>query len=355
MNMRERILAVIQGRDHDRVPFVQYHGAAAPNEEVWQLLGRDQVGILRWVRVHELISPDCRFEMEEFEREGHRGYEMTLYTPVGQLTTEKWYEPVYNSAATHKHYITRPEDYRILLTYLRSVQVQRNVDMLSDAIHELADDGLPLVALERTPFQQLWVQWVSLEDLCIDLIDVPELVEPCITELNRIAFDIFEVVRQVAKEAPIPFVDFPDNITAPTIGETKFRQYCLPLYHRLAEMLSDLDVPVFVHMDGDLKPLWSAIAESGVRGLDSFSPQPDNDTSVAEAVARWPQMRLFLNFPSSVHLASPDEVYAQAMKILHEGGHTGRLQIQISENVPPYAWRHSFPAIVRAVNDFGKP
>ncbi len=43
-------------------------------------------------------------------------------------------------------------------------------------------------------------------------------------------------------------------------------------------MLSDRNVPVFVHMDGDLKPLWNAIGESRVGGLDSFSPTPDNDT-----------------------------------------------------------------------------
>ena len=43
------------------------------------------------------------------------------------------------------------------------------------------------------------------------------------------------------------------------------------------------------------------------------------------------------------------------MKILEEAGHTGRLWIQISENVPPGAWRRSFPEIVRAIKEFGTP
>lgn len=32
------MLAVIQGREHDRVPFVQYDNLAAPNEEIWSLV-----------------------------------------------------------------------------------------------------------------------------------------------------------------------------------------------------------------------------------------------------------------------------------------------------------------------------
>jgi hypothetical protein len=41
--------------------------------------------------------------------------------------------------------------------------------------------------------------------------------------------------------------------------------------------------------------------------------------------------------------------------ILDEAGHSGRLQIQVSENVPESAWRRSYPAIVEAIRAFGAP
>jgi uncharacterized membrane protein len=66
-------------------------------------------------------------------------------------------------------------------------------------------------------------------------------------------------------------------------------------------------------------------------------------------------MRVAINFPSSVHLRTPKQVYAAAREILEQGGRSGRLQIQISENMPPGAWRRSFPEIARAVEDFGQP
>jgi hypothetical protein len=64
---------------------------------------------------------------------------------------------------------------------------------------------------------------------------------------------------------------------------------------------------------------------------------------------------LWVNFPSSVHVRPYDEVRAIAEDILNAGGHTGRLQIQISENVPLDVWRTSFNAIADAVDAFGKP
>ena len=67
----------------------------------------------------------------------------------------------------------------------------------------------------------------------------------------------------------------------------------------MADGLAERDVPVFVHMDGDLKPLWQDIAGSRVGGLDSFSPAPDNDTTVAEAVSMWPD-----NVPDDIEMIS---------------------------------------------------
>ena len=39
--------------------------------------------------------------------------------------------------------------------------------------------------------------------------------------------------------------------------------------------------------------------------------------------------------------------------IIQDTEGSGRLQIQITENVPPGVWKKSFPQIVRAINDFG--
>ncbi len=350
--MRDRILAVIHGHELDRVPFVQYDGIAAPNAEVWDVLGRDNLGLIRWASLHATEAPGCRIDSEQIAIDGRRAVRNRLCTPAGTLTEERLYEPTYNTTAAYRHYVREPADYEVLLSYLRSIRVHESREGFLRCREELGADGVPMVAVARTAYQQLWIQWVGLDDLAYHLVDCPELMADVTGELDRIELDIFEVVHRVAAAEPLHFVDIPDNITAPTIGEGYFRRYCVPLYQRLAQMLADHDVRVFCHMDGDLKPLWPAIGESGIGGLDSCSPPPDNDTSPAEALQAWPDMRLFLNFPSSVHLAAPPVVYDTALGLLRQAGASGQLEIQISENVPPGVWHTSFPQIVRAIHDF---
>ena len=351
MTMRQRMLAVLKGRPMDRVPFVQYYGLAAPNEKVWSVVGRGNMGILRWVRVHDLEQPTCRVETEEIERAGRNGVRTVLHTPAGSLTQVKLYEPAYGSPNTREHFVKDPADYEALLAYLRDTVVVEHIERFREAEEALGEDGLPLVALERTPFSQMWIPWVSIEHLSYHLADCPEIVHECMDEMAEIVRRIVPIVRK----AGVDMVDFPDNITTPIVSPAAYRRYCLPLYSEVSGILSEDDIPVLVHMDGNLRPLWDLIGESGIRGIDSLAPPPDNDTPLRKAAAMWPEMRLWPNFPSSVHLQPPEKVYERAMRMLEGAGHTGRLQIQISENVPRDAWPKSFPQIVQAIEDFGPP
>jgi hypothetical protein len=350
MTMRERMLAVLRGRPQDRVPFVQYSGIAAPNEEVWARVGRGRVGLLQWCSVHRVEHPNCRFEHEDFERDGQRLRRTTLHTPAGSLWEERAFEEGYGSSSIRRHFVQGPSDYDVLIAHLRDGVVLENYDGYREVDAALGDDGLPLPAIERTPYQQLWVQWAGLANLSVHFAECPDRVQAAVDLLTERAWKIFEI----AYRSPAPFIDFPDNITAPTIGAERFRRYCMPLYDELAGMLAERGGRVFVHMDGDLRPLWEAIGESRVGGIDSFAPAPDNDTTVAQARTMWPEMRLWVNFPSSCHLRDYDGVRRVAERILEEDGRSGLLQIQVSENVPKDAWRTSYVAIADAIDAWGR-
>jgi len=350
MTMRDRILAVVRGESLDRVPFVMYDGML-PNDEVRDVVGRDRLGLMRWCKVYRVEHPHCHIESEDYYRGEKKWQRNTLHTPVGSIYEERAFETAYDSSSVRRHYIQEPADYEVFWAYLEDCVILENYGQFHRDQHDLGDAGVPLVSVERTPYQQLWVRWTGLENLGFHMVDCPDRVAHTVHLLTERAEAIFRIMR----DSPAPFVDFPDNITAPTIGPSRFTQYCVPLYNRLADMLDDRGVPVFVHMDGDLKPLWQAISDSRVGGIDSLAPAPDNDTSVAQAASMWPEMRLFVNFPSSVHLRPYGGVRAVADEMLRAAGHTGRLQMQISENVPHGVWRTSLPAIADAIDAFGRP
>lgn len=350
MTMRERMLAVVQGREHDRVPFAIYE-ILLPIEKVRQVLGRANIGVIRFCSIFRSEHPNCHFDSQIYYEGETKWQRNTLHTPKGDLTELRAFEPAYDSSTAHKHYIETREDYERLWSYLEDCVILDNAEQYFKDCAELGEYGIPKPEIERTPWQQLWVEWVGLEALSIHLADWPEHVEHTIELLERRARQTFEI----AYRSPAPFICIVDNITASAIGPARFRKYCVSLYDELGAGLADRNMPVFVHMDGMLKPLWNDIARSRVGGLDSFTPTPDCDTPVSEAVRMWPEKRLWLNFPSSVHLAEPEQIRAVADQILADAGHTGRLQIQISENVPLDAWETSFPIIADAIERFGKP
>ena len=50
MTMRERMVPLMQGKEHDRVPFACYdYSGFPPKDDVWALIGCEDMGLLRWV------------------------------------------------------------------------------------------------------------------------------------------------------------------------------------------------------------------------------------------------------------------------------------------------------------------
>jgi hypothetical protein len=350
MTMRERMLAVIQGKAHDRVPFAMYE-ILLPPAQVLALLGRGNIGLIRFCSIYRAVTPHCHLESQIFYEGETKWQRNTWHTPKGPLEELRIFEPEYDSSTARKHFIETREDYERLWSYLEDAIILDNYDQYYRDCADLGEDGLPKPEIERTPWQQLWIEWVGLEGLSYHLAEWPDHVNHTLDLLEQRARKTFEI----AARSPAPYIVMVDNITAPAIGPARFRKYCTRLYDELAEMLAPRGAPVLVHMDGLLKPLWKDIAQSRVGGLDSFTPVPDCDTRVEEAVAMWPEKRLWLNFPGTVHLAPPAEIRAETDRILAAAGHTGRLQIQISENVPLNVWRTSLPIIAEAIEAFGEP
>jgi len=358
MTMRQRMLAVVQGRPHDRVPFAQYKNVCrCPVEDIYALVGRENIGILRHTHFHRWEHPNCRFERTDIARDDMTGQRDTLHTPAGSLYQEHLRQRELGVSMITSHYVKDPEDWQIVLAYLRDRTPVRDFSQFKLNWEELGEDGLPHCRVAKTPFQDLWTHWARLEDVCLHMVDYPDLMGEVIALLSRDVSKIIDICVEAASQLPVPYLNFSENIAGAIIGRPYFEKYCMPFYDELARKLGErgIDIPICIHADGDLKPLWEAIDASAVTMLDSYTPPPDNDTPVAKAVEMWPYMILWLNFPSSVHLGDENAIYQRATEILHDAGHTGRLQMQISENPPPNRWRVSYPPILRAIEDFGPP
>lgn len=351
MNNRERMQAIVDGKPVDRMPFVSGNDNAAPNQVIWDALGRDSMGLLRGTYVHKVVTEGCRIVTEEpYFHHGKDGLKRTLHTPWGDLTEIHLKQHDLNTYAYVKHYVKDRKDLEILYRYLQASRCIPYPKYLEDNLTSCGDDGIVSVCMERTPYQQMWIIWSNLMDMSYLLDDEEDLMEACFDEMGRLLRQQADIVVQVAKTLPVSLVEFPENLTAPCLGKERFERYCVPFYREIKEKLGE-GYLIGVHADGDTRSLADNILRSGLDFLESFTPSPDNDMPIEEAVRVWPDMALFINFTSSVHLSDPDTIYRTAKHIM-EVTRGRKHWIQITESVPPERWRVSFPAILQAVKEF---
>lgn len=353
MTPKQRMLAVMKGDKPDEVPFVEYVGMIPRGaEEIWRHVDIKDVGGLAWVGAWDTDAPNCKLESVETEEDGLQVTRSSLVTPEGTLTEVK-----VRGVVLRKRMVADIEDYHVLLAYLRDVRFTGTTARIEQVLADLGDRGLPHVKIPRTPYQRLWIEYVSMEDLAVHMQEAPELIDEVMRELGRHVIDAAKVTAMVARETEFYHAIICDNITAPMIGPALFAKWCAPYYNEVSDILAEERVDLMIHMDGDLKGLWHEIAKCRHAGIDSLSPPPDNDTSVADALEQWPDKLVWANFPSSVLLAEPAEVYSVARELLEQGGHTGRFWLQITEDLPWRGgeWWLTVPEIYKAIKDFGRP
>ena len=122
-------------------------------------------------------------------------------------------------------------------------------------------------------------------------------------------------VYQIYAASPAEAVLYGGNIVPNIIGRKRFEKYIVPCYDEFADYLHEKGKLIGVHLDADNIALAPAVAASKIDIVEAFTPPPDCDMSVAEALRTWPDKILWCNFPSSIHLAD-DATIAEATREL---------------------------------------
>lgn len=157
---------------------------------------------------------------------------------------------------------------------------------------------------------------------------------------------------QVVADSPHQVVQYCGNVSPEIVGRERFQQFVLPHYYELADELHTRGKQLLVHLDANCKLLAKDIAESGIDIVEAFTPAPDTDMTLAEAREAWPDKVIWVNFPSSLHLASEEVIYNTTQDLIRQNGTGHKLLIGITEDPPEDRWQCSCQAIGRAIVDY---
>jgi hypothetical protein len=321
-SMRQRALAVIQGKQPDRLPFitrletwykshlrtetlpVEFREMSLP--ELHRSLNIGQLKftvpfacLLRGVEVsvwfngerivHENDPVLENFPgMWDFVPTDRAGTTITeLVAPAGRLRLQHMLveENVLTGTDPYlkEHLIKDEADLNTVEYILERLEWVPRYANYSAEQDRLGENAFVVPLLLRIPFQQALLEYLGETALFYALYDHPNRIQRLLTLLDQ---QMLELLNQLSS-FDVPYVEFPDNLHGTMTNPKLFREYCLPAYQKYTQVLHGQGKKVGSHTDGSVKPLLRLLAESGLDVCESFSPYPLTECRFEEAWAAW--------------------------------------------------------------------
>jgi len=309
LSVHDRVLAVIQGRKPDRIPFCDrlelWHKAlirqgrlpaefeGLPLITVHRKVGMGQLKFVnpfdfRLRGVELILSMDgeevrretdpvtsrwpVMGDLVQTDRPGETAFE--LVTPVGKIRLKQvetsqavmWAEEPY----LEEHPIKEPEDFNTIRWIYAHLEVVPRFDRVRQAQAELSDFGFVVPEIGRIPFQEVMIDLLGEVDTYYTLNDEPERIQTLLATIDERRVEMARLFAGF----DIPYVEFGDNVTGQMTTPKLFAKYAIPAYQRYAEMYHAQGKKLGSHTDGDLKPLLGLLRETGLDVIESVSPAP---------------------------------------------------------------------------------
>lgn len=340
MTPRERILKTINGEAPEGVAWTIYTGLLPRSPVADELIERG-LGLVSAVAPYRIERPNVRISSEEIED----GTIYTFETPVGILTQRRRQERGYGSSWIKEHLVKSAEDYRVLKFIVEDTIYHPNHEAFVDAERRMGERGVVMASLERAPFQKTWIEFAGIERLGVDLYENPGIVGEVFEAMLEKQREMWRIVAN----SPAQLVWCPDNITGVIVGPKLFREHLLPYYREVAELMHLKGKKLVAHMDGLLSPIAREIGETPVDVIEAFTPPPDGDLPLGEAKRLWEDKVIWINFPSSVHIASSERIREVTVELLKEAIPGDRVLFGVTENIPSDAWENSLRIITETI------
>jgi len=348
MTPRERVDAALCGEMPDAVPFTVYE-CMLPKSEAERQLRNEGLCIVERSSVFKTVYSEVSVERTLFTADdGDERIRTVVKTPEGTLTAID--KPAGFTSWHEKRLFSSPNDYEPLECMIRDRTYVPDYERFAELQELMGDDASVRGQIGYSPLQEIIyglmgvmefaVQWGENRDRVMRLYDA-------LVEDRR---KIYEVVAH----SPAHTVNYGGNVSPEVVGLDRFERMIMPHYEEAAEVLHQHGKLMGVHFDANTKLLAPAIARSKMDYVEAFTPYPDCDMTVAEAREAWPDKTLWINFPSSVHLQSIQNIEDMTRHLLREAAPGNRFIIGITEDLPPGRWRENYAAILRVCNSEGR-
>ena len=350
MTNRDRLLAIMDGRLPDRVPWI-------PRLAIWHEANRQQGTLPAAYRNRSLreVERDVfggtaardaliyRIELDGVEVRTHRPSELETVneyvTPVGTVTTRFQGTPYLRRQAIQDSEVgfmlKRREDYPVVEYIIEHTRYTPAFDEYEAYDRDVGDEGYPMVNCGDCPMHHWMRVLVGYDQAIFHLHDYTAEVEHLIGELtdhNR------QNIWPPMLDSPARLLMHGHHLSSQMTPPPLFEQYILPYYEELSPRMRDRGKVLALHGDNDTRHIFSHIERAGFGMVECFVTDPMVETTLAEARAAWGDRVIIWGGVPSAILEAPftDEQFEQYMdQLFRTIAPGGAFILGIADNAMP--------------------
>jgi uroporphyrinogen-III decarboxylase len=327
MNNRERILAILDHRAPDRIPWIPrldlwYNAKVRTNSLPPAFAGYTLREVEQALRLGAPARDGFIYRIEydgvEVVTQEQGGQSITEYhTPLGSLrqvmVASKELAEQGIQGLMKEHVLKTASDYRVLewvVEHMRFVPAYEEYRAYDQSI---GDDGLPMVEIKFSPFWDFLEVFGGFEAAYYHMSDYPHEVEHLLRRMEEV---YRERLWPVVVESPAQMILTDAHLSSQLTPPRLFDQYLLPYHRDFCALLRSHGKCPILHADADTSKILRHIELGGWEMVECFVTAPMVEMTLEKARQAWGnRMIIWGGVPSVLLSAStPEEEFRAAVR-----------------------------------------
>jgi len=311
MTNRERILAVLDGKTPDRIPWIArlrlWYGARLSEGNMpARFQGMSEVEVGRELRCGNPARDGkvfkVRYEGMDVQLEEEPGViRKRFITPYGSVVygqiaaggdTKGWIE----GGLPLEHPIRSVEDYKVWEYVVEHTHYDPCYEDYLAYEQQVGDDGYPMLNAGDCPFHYYLLHLVGYNNAYFHMFDHANEFEHLMTVMTQVEKErLWPVVANSPARMILHGAHFDSQMTPPHM----FKKYITPYYQEFGALLHSKNKRLVWHADDDTKDILGDVKEAGFDMSECFCTAPMVSVTLEEARAAWgTDVAIFGGIPS---------------------------------------------------------
>ena len=364
MSPRERVLAILNGENPDRVPWfgdLDYWATALIRRGEKPKDFKESDDYLRWHRdlgvgfylqgyfPFKTIIENC--EVKEWTEGNLRRRQIT--TPYGTLTeTWTWLTESYTEAPT-EHLIKSTADLAAYRYVHENTRYEPDYGFAELRTRQVGPMGVVLCYLPKSPLMQMIALDAGVKVVAETFADAPEEFRATIAAIRR----SHDVAARIAVDSPAEILMIPENLSSECAGKTLYNLFMADYEEAWAAEIRAQGKYSCIHLDGTMKGLLRETCARGLTFIEALTPAPVGDLEIQ----KWAETSgnsatiLWGGIPGVyfTDLVDDQEFDRHVIEVLGVMRSTPRYVLGVADQVPPWGLERRLRRVGELVERYG--